>query len=271
MCYYTYIFIEGMYTNMQINATGHHHEHEDSFIIERPNGSGDYLLLLVFSPSQMICNKEKITTSGNYAILYSKDTPQFYGANGSRYIDDWIHFDMTDKEVRLIEGLGISFNTPLYPDCIDELSSIALFITEEYHSNRDLREDNLSLYMRILFNRLGEAVSSHNMNPHYNSFSRIKSEIYNRPYEQYSIDILSKKANMSRSSFQHIYKELFGISTLSDIIKARIEYACYLLSSTSADISQIADMCGYKSDIHFMRQFKGQTNMTPSEYRQLNR
>ena len=32
---------------MQINNIGYHHFHDADFKIERPNGSGDYLLLLL--------------------------------------------------------------------------------------------------------------------------------------------------------------------------------------------------------------------------------
>ena len=36
---------------MKINTIGYHHTHDADFIIERPNGSGDYLLLIIKTPA----------------------------------------------------------------------------------------------------------------------------------------------------------------------------------------------------------------------------
>lgn len=73
---------------------------------------------------------------------------------------------------------------------------------------------------------------------------------------------------MSRSSFQHLYKELFGISAITDVILSRIDHAKYLLSTTDIPIKKISEMCGYNNDIHFMRQFKKVTEITPTKYRE---
>ena len=55
---------------------------------------------------------------------------------------------------------------------------------------------------------------------------------------------------------------------MNDVIRSRIEHSKYLLSTTDMPIAQIAEMCGYKCELHFMRQFKTRMNMTPTEYRQ---
>ncbi|MHA2856026.1 helix-turn-helix domain-containing protein [Paenibacillus lautus] len=73
--------------------------------------------------------------------------------------------------------------------------------------------------------------------------------------------------NMSRSYFQHKYKQIFGISVINDIILNRLGYASYLLKNTSYAISHISGICGYENDVHFMRQFKKYVGLTPSEYR----
>ena len=72
---------------------------------------------------------------------------------------------------------------------------------------------------------------------------------------------------MSRSYFQHLYKRLFGVSVVSDIITARVEHGKYLLSGSDISVREVSQECGYKNDVQFMRQFKTLTGMTPSEYR----
>ena len=72
---------------------------------------------------------------------------------------------------------------------------------------------------------------------------------------------------MGQSYFQHLYKAMFGVSVTSDIIAARIDRAKYLLSGTDYTVTAVADLCGYSSDVHFMRQFKALCGLTPTEYR----
>ena len=257
-----------MRINMNINAIGYHQSHDDTFFIHRPKGSGDYLLLLVFTPSRLTLEGREQTTREPFFILYQEGTPQKYGACQETYTDDYIHLSLAKQDLSLLGELGIPTNTPIPLEDMDELSNLIQEMTYEFYSTHGHREENLRLYLRLFFNKLSEILhpGKHD-NPHFFTFNRIRSSIYNEPYTEHSINSLAAKANISRSSFQHIYKELFGISATSDIIKARTDYACYLLSSTGLPISQIADMCGYHSEIHFMRQFKQKIKKTPSEYR----
>ena len=68
-----------------------------------------------------------------------------------------------------------------------------------------------------------------------------------------------------QSYFQHIYKELFGCSVVTDMINRRLEYAKYLLQNSSLSIAAISKMCGNENDTHFMRQFKCFVGVTPNQ------
>ena len=47
----------------------------------------------------------------------------------------------------------------------------------------------------------------------------------------------------------------------------RIEHAKYILTTTDLTLEQIAEICGYSNEVHFYRQFKQITGLTPSKYR----
>ena len=64
-----------------------------------------------------------------------------------------------------------------------------------------------------------------------------------------------------------IYKDYFGVSAISDVVKSRIEHSKYLLFSTGYSLNIISAMCGYKNDVHFMRQFKKLEGISPTQYR----
>ena len=48
--------------------------------------------------------------------------------------------------------------------------------------------------------------------------------------------------------FQHIYREVFGVSCISDVISGKIEKAKEILSETDCTVSQVAAMCGYDNE-----------------------
>ena len=53
---------------------------------------------------------------------------------------------------------------------------------------------------------------------------------------------------------------------MEDVYSSRMNYARELLTTTSLPIGEIAERCGYESNIYFSRQFKRKIGMTPTEY-----
>ncbi|OPJ57551.1 helix-turn-helix transcriptional regulator [Clostridium oryzae] len=144
---------------------------------------------------------------------------------------------------------------------------------ETYASNR-YKSEIIELYLKLFFIKLSNKIHNSNYdfsNTHYNKMSIIRTKIYNQPYKNWNINNLSHELTMSRSCFQHLYKDFFGVSPMTDVIISRIEHAKYLLSTTDISVKKIAEMCGYNNGIHFMRQFKNQTMLTPTEYRSSKR
>ena len=96
---------------------------------------------------------------------------------------------------------------------------------------------------------------------------RLRREIRKAPELDWSLGELAKRLNISKSYVQKLYKTHFGISYMEDLIDARTSMAKQLLQTTDLQVTEIADACGYRNDVHFMRQFKDKTGMSPSEYR----
>lgn len=255
---------------MQINNIGYNHCHDADFRIHRPDGSGDNLLLLVKTSAIFTFSGIETVTQPNSFILYKEGEPQFYRAYGAQFSNDWFHFSMTDSDNDFMEALDIPFNKIV---CLEDINGLSLLIKnmsyEQYSSNM-FKTDSIELYMKLFFIKLSEAIHStggSRSGTHYDKLAILRSQIYNMPYNEWSVDWLSHQLTMSRSYFQHLYKETFGISVMNDVIRSRVEHAKYLLSTTDISITKIAQMCGYKCELHFMRQFKSRMDMTPSEYR----
>ena len=255
---------------MKINNLGYHFQHESTFVTNRPNGSGDYVLLIIPTESFFVLNGERRIAEPNSVVVYRKGTPQLYGASGGIFINHWIHFDLSEEELCDFETYGIPFDQIL---SLKDITVFAQFIKKMYiekYSINEHKEESLLLYFRLLFIKLSEQLQSSITSrsyPYYDKMSHIRSKIYRNPGEKRSIASLSQEVMLSESYFEHLYKQIFGVSVMSDVITARIEYGKYLLANTDSSICDVATQCGYLNDIHFMRQFKSTEGITPSQYR----
>lgn len=255
---------------MHIQYIGHNHIHDMDFKICRPDGSNDYLALLVKSPATFYLNEQVLHTPPNIFFLYKKGTPQFYEAYKQPFSNDWFHFDLEPNELDYFEKLSIPFETPIP---LLDLSFFSLLIKQmayEVYANNAYKSTTLQHYLEIFFIKIAESHGAAHINEptsRHQQLNLLRSKIYNFPYNKWTVEGLAHEITLSPSHFHKLYKKHFGITCSNDIINARIELAKYNLVDTALSIKNIAELCGYANDVHFMRQFKKVTHLTPSEYR----
>ncbi len=259
---------------MRVTKMGYHHAHDENFVVNRPEGLGEFLLLIIKTKARFFYEGEWHHILPNTVMLYCDTTPQLYKADDCGYVDDWIHFTMSRKERESIFCRGIPFDTPIPLHETIGLSEIIAKMSYEYYSMNPHQKENLGLYMQLLVNRIADQILESNRQQehsiYYERFTYIRSMIYNNPKEQWCVDDLAKKLHMSRSAVQHLYKQIFNTNVISDVITSRIEHAKHLLYMTDLSVAQIGQECGYHNEIHFFRQFKERTGTTPAKYRKGN-
>ncbi|SFR79988.1 AraC family transcriptional regulator [Anaeromicropila populeti] len=258
---------------MEIKCIGYNHPHDSKFVINRPNGVDSWLFLLIKTPAVFMKDGQKIVTKKNSFILYSKDTPQYYQTYGEIYIDDWFHFVADEKDVQFFQELNIPFNTVTELSIISDLSAFIRTMTYEFYSNELYKPELMDLYLRTLFYKLSQRVNSccipesGSASRHYDCMQHIRNEIFNMPQKSWSINEIAREHSMSRSGFQHIYKNTFGVSATTDIINSRLQRVKFLLQTTDMTLDKIAEQCGYSSENYLMRQFKEKFGVTPGQFR----
>lgn len=256
---------------MKINLLGYHYHHDTNFTINRPTGSGDYLLLLVHTPAYFKLGDSLIHTKANTLILYEKSAPQIYGADNQDFMNDFIHFDIENEtELSYLNSI-LSFQRIYEIPTMELLSKQIRDLSIEHLSTNNKKNESLQLLLKLLFIKIEEQLqSSANDKPYstyYHNLLSIRSYLYNEAGKKHTVEELASFLNLSPSYFQALYKKTFGISCIQDVIQSRIDYAKYNLTQTNYPIKDIAALCGYDNDVHFMRQFKKITGYTPKQYR----
>lgn len=259
---------------MKINRIGYHYIHPADFVVNRPEGSGDCLLVVLKTPVFCELNGEKEHIPANSFVLFKEGTPQIYRPVGSNFINDWIHMALTEEEIRDILKLGICFDTPTPLPGISDISDLIRSMCYAYYGSSKNREEIIEHYFRLILLKLSEDITINDNRGnlgHYQQIMTLRADIYNSPLKDWTIEGMASQAGLSRSYFQHLYRDYVGLSAMEDVITSRMEYAKHLLGSSSISVRRISEQCGYDCEQHFLRQFKSRVGMTPGEYRKTAR
>ena len=78
---------------IHVHGIAHQFRNPSGFVVERMEGSGDYLLLFLRSAAEFDPCTGYVPVSEGHYILFRKDCPQKYRKLEGMYINDWMHFD----------------------------------------------------------------------------------------------------------------------------------------------------------------------------------
>lgn len=249
---------------------GYEARHPSTYQMSRPNGLSNYVLLIIRSHGEYQLGEVSFTANPGDALLIAPGTPYHYGNPLGDYVDDWIHFSISDCALK--ERLNLICNTPfpvgnteLYTFCIRQI------LWELSYGHPEHAGENMDSLFRLLFNHLFAAYQSRNAPearlPYYNELLMMRLEIISTYAEPHSIEEHARELKISESYFQYLYKKTFGVSFHHDLIRTRIDHAKYSLLTSDLTIDQIAEDCGYSNEVHFYRQFKKITGTTPAKFR----
>lgn len=119
---------------MEIHSIGYHHSHGADFLMEKPNGIGQAWLFLLFHTKAMVrIDKTERIVPPNSFLLYSGETPQYYGACEEAYMDDWFYFTIESRDLRLFQELGILCNEPVSLADAGAISALIRSMTYEFY------------------------------------------------------------------------------------------------------------------------------------------
>ncbi len=254
----------------ELHALGIGYRHDSSFSIERPEGSGDNLLVIFKSAAKVKINGIFVSVPPDTAIVYGKNSYQCYCADGEAYANHWVHFDFAE-DTAFLKRINLPLDTIINVTDISSVENILTQISVESVSDGENKSECIDLLLKLLMAKLGDgAKKNEHHSVHYNALCALRAEIYRSTGKCGSVAELAEKLLLSPSHFQSLYKKEFGVSCYEDVISARIEKAKYYLLNTSLSVKSIAELCGCENDVHFIRQFRQRTGMTAGEYRKMN-
>lgn len=256
---------------MILHYVGYDHRHDADFSIDRPDGSGDNLLLILKTGGIFRLGGHDRVIPANTFLLYPKGMPQIYRCIPQQpFANDWMHFLFEPEEEAVFREKGIPVGEPVALGHTEFYSFCIKAIADENSSGHLYSADSIQHYFWLICNKVSEQIRENNAvsaGSRYEMLVTVRNQMYANPYWAWSVDWASHQTRMSRSAFQHHYKEQFGVTFIQDLINSRTARAKLLLRTTDLSVHEIGQQCGYQNYEHFARQFKSQCGVSPGEFR----
>ena len=191
----------------------------------------------------------------------------------SRYLDEYFNVMNTEDNVRdeythyiyyNLVSIGLRVCREVVPECEELLirNSEKIFDIKLYENQKELMESIYIIFKRVC-SYIDKNKDSHN--------EELKDKIINYIHKNYKDKNLSLKEMADILDFASPYlsrfmKEQIGMGFGDFVTRVRLETAKEMLAG-SAQISEIADNCGYTSTNSFIRMFKRIEGITPGRYK----
>ena len=262
------------HNNLRINNVGIEWFHPAGFLVDRPEGSGDYAFVHWLTPVRIKTDGKVRFEQAGGGIVFTPGYPQWFGSDGvTPFGNNWFHFE-GEGVPDLLEKYAIPLNQVIYPQHTDFVASrLRLFIRENI-SRDNFWEKATELNIQAFFLELARKLTSNREKPKTARLSEWEERLISfrcllkeQCTKQWLLEDMAKEVHLSQSRFINLYREIFHISPVADLIQMRISLARYYLAMTRMPVNEIARLCGFTDVYYFSRQFKSLNNETASEFR----
>lgn len=226
----------------------------------RKSGRTDWSLFYC-SAGELEFENSKITEGQVW--IYPPDVAQKYTAIFSKKtVYRYIHFSGANI-FELFEDLGIETECPLNVKNI-VMCNLLEKLSDFWKENTATAELHSESVLLTIFTILAKNPKK---NDNHNFLERITDRMEHFFYEEYDPNVYSAMLCVSKSRFDHLFKEAVGISPYTFYTNIRIKNACELLENTDLKINSIANNVGYSDSAYFAQAFRKRMGCSPSEYR----
>jgi AraC-like DNA-binding protein len=244
--------------------------HDLHFTIDRPEGLAEYLLLHFHTPVEILTREGLVKANPGDCILYAPGVRQWYRGIGEGFRDDWMHVGGADV-LKLVERYDLPTNVlirprdtrffaPLYQAIRREML-LKLPFWEEAVAERV--QETLRELARQLAPPARTKLSAAELG-HLDLIRDVRLRVRDRLAEAWTVSRMAREAHLSASRFAVLYRKFFSVSPVEDLIRARLEQAEWLLSTTDLRVSDVAYQCGFTNVYHFSRLFRRRMGHPPS-------
>lgn len=166
---------------------------------------------------------------------------------------------------RIMEKLGVSSKTVLFPDCAD----LETVWTQGLESPAELSDIASEAVLLHTFAYLGGRLPE--FAPHdkgridlISMIQKYVDEHFSDP--DFSLERLGSDLKYNKKYLSTVFKRHVGVGIVEYLHTVRIQHACTMLKQGFTSVSDVALRCGYPDAQYFSKVFKRRMSIAPREY-----
>ena len=248
--------------SLRVNGIGWKETMPASFI-NRPRGTGDYMLLGFHGHAEFqdVAGMRKV--EGPSFILWKPGDPHYYGRKDRAFVHSWLHADgdtMADIAARagVDAGVGYSVNalSPLEQMLQELHGELTEWATPSLEIARCIIETGFRRLARLVVDRPQPILPPKNLRD-------VRLRVDNDPASVVSVADMATEAGLSRQHFTELFRHHFGMAPMKYVLKARLHRAAHLLRDQNLRVSDVARSVGFEDPFHFSRSFRKEFGIPP--------
>lgn len=163
------------------------------------------------------------------------------------------------------EHLGlIKLETAVYPKFLQWFFTLGMEVNAQ---SDDLWVCRIKQYLIQIFNLLKRLEQDTQTSPIDIALKYIHTNYAN----QIRLEDLTEVTHLNRVSLNEQFKQRLQQTAMQYLLSYRLNLAEQMLTHTGMSLNDIAMATGFEYDTYFMKQFKKQTDMSPTQYRNVTR
>ncbi len=136
-----------------------------------------------------------------------------------------------------------------------------------YNTHRESRADSLVNNFAEMIIADCKQCSELTVRTNKNTDTVLEIQKYiDKEFADISVEDISKKFHFDRKYLSYVFKEITGVTMQSYIQKAKLRCAADLLLAQKLSVEEIASLSGYANYSSFIKAFKKEYYLTPSEF-----
>lgn len=233
-------------------------------IVNRPCGTGDYLLMAFLDPVT-IRESAGVRNWGASMVIWDPDQGHYYGNKATPWLHSWMHCDGA-AVARLVEDSGLPVNKPF---AISDPGIVNHYLWEIYQEVTLHALPKPQIVLNSLHSWLldmqRQTQGAHETVPaELLALRHYLGENVNTPMR---LSDMAERVHMSVSHLSARFKRYFGVAPVEYHIQLRLHAAAYLLRDGNRSIADVARAVGYDDAFYFSKQFKARFRISPSAAR----
>jgi len=238
-------------------------------LVERPQGTGDYLIMLFHDEAQIGTSPAmQPTDRPDTMMIWPPGKGQFYGNPGRGFVHSWIHCEGA-RIRQALRRSRLPQAEPFPAGNIAHFQQTLLDVHAEVVSYMPPDEIVIGNLLENCFRELARqwrGVDTGIQVPE--RLLAVHRLIAAVPSQTITLEELAAMAGMSPSHFSAQFRKTFGLAPMECLIQHRMHRAAHLLSDKNLAISEIARQVGYEDAFHFSKTFRKHFGASPRAMRQ---